>query len=141
MTNDSRNRYWATLLLIAVLLIWGSLPALAQWLTPEDRCRASCVGTATETTYTPNIDEGAADIAVDAVGARKQIVCCNNGTTQVLVREDAATGGTVGKRYNGGYVANDGTGACFKITSRGAVYFYDVANLGLAVLSCTTELY
>lgn len=95
--------------------------------------------TATCAAYDPDQVEANADIAAD--GSRPELVCQVQGTTQVLVREAAATGGALGMRYNGGYVANDGTGSAFRIRSTASVYFYDVAGLGLADLVCCPEVY
>ena len=74
-----------------------------------------------------------------AADARRSITCQVVGTTQVLVREGAATGGACCHRFNGGTLANDGTGQWFQVTSVSAVYVYDVAGAGNADIACTIE--
>ena len=157
----SKRHYLVAALLLLVLAIWGEWPVIAQMYI-EDRCQVPCTQAgyplatgygdwpytlrnlpanagAAVAAFDPDQIEAAADIL--AADDRRSIVCCVTGTTQVLVREAAATGGTVGMRYNGGTVANDGTGMCFKITAKSSVYFYDVAGAGNADLMCTTETY
>lgn len=94
--------------------------------------------TATAALYDPDQLDA---ITFAAAATRKTITCQVVGTTQVLVREGAATGGVCCHRFNGGAVANDGTGQWFEVTSSSAVYLYDVAGAGNADVACTFEVY
>jgi len=125
-------------------LVDGAQPAFGAGLTSANTFRVvNAVGTATGAL----VDPDQTDAVVWAADAnRKSTICQVVGTTQVLVREGAPTGGGVPAtaccgRFNGGTLANDGTGQWFEVTSSSAVYLYDVAGAGNADVACTFEVF
>ena len=120
-------------------LVDGAQPAFGAGVTTTNTFRVvPASAPATAALYDPD-QLGAVTFA--AAATRKTITCQVVGTTQVLVREGAATGGVCCHRFNGGAVANDGLGDWFQVTSVSDVYLYDVTGAGNADVACTTEVY